>query len=280
MTVLADLLPLEHQRVMDVVAEAGIDVSDWSNYANGRENPAANPRYCYSWCFIQPAAFVLLNLWHGELKDSGGVVYQDINYRALTATFERGGNAATWARRAREVDLALQTAWREKLPAKVVICDGRRRDIATPGTAASKVERRRLDSATWAVTRYDWQTGQAVVTRGVPPEPYVDQFSLSSDGLNEPARTVRLVEVANRSATVRRDVLSRALGVCELCGQAGFRMNDGRVFLETHHVVPIAEGGSDVVANVVALCPNHHREAHHGEHCTSIRQTLLAHLAK
>jgi 5-methylcytosine-specific restriction enzyme A len=280
MTVLDDLLPQKHQRVMDVVAGAGIDISDWSNYADGKDNPAANPRYCYSWCFVQPESFVLLNLWHGELKDAAGTIYQDINYRALTSTFERSGDKATWARRAREVDLALQKAWRDKLLVKVVVCDGQRRDISKPGSSASKVERRHLDLITWAVTQYDWVSGQAVVTRGVPPEPYVDQFTLPANAASTAARTVRLVEVANRSSEVRRTVLRRAGGICELCGQAGFKMPDGRVFLETHHVVPIAEDGPDTVTNVAALCPNHHREAHHGEQRVEIRQTLLAYLAK
>lgn len=280
MTTIDDLLPQKHERVMDVVAEAGIDVSDWSNYADGKDNPSANPRYCYSWCFVQTESFVLLNLWHGDLKDEAGTIYHDINCRALASTFELRRDKATWARRARDVDLALQKAWREKLPVKVVVCDGQPRDITTPGSAASKVERRLLDPVTWAVTQYDWVTGQAAVTRGVPPEPYIDQFTLPPEASSTPFRTVRLVEVANRSSEIRRAVLRRAGGVCELCGQAGFKMLDGRVFLETHHVVPISENGPDVVSNVTALCPNHHREAHHGERQLVIRQTLLAHLAK
>ena len=34
--------------------------------------------------------------------------------------------------------------------------------------------------------------------------------------------------------------------------------------METHHIVPLSEGGSDGDDNVAALCPNHHREAHYG----------------
>lgn len=280
MTALADLLPARHQRVIDVVAEAGIDVSDWSKYAGGKENPAANPRYCYSWCFTKQGEFVLLNLWHGELKEVNGVIFQDINYRELTSIFDRGGDKATWARRAREVDLTLQRAWREKLPVKVVICDGKRMDIASPSSKASQVERRSLDTTAWAVTEYNWESGQAVVSRGVTPEPYVDQFTLPASTHAEPSRTLRLVEITNRSAEVRRTVLRRSRGLCELCGQQGFRMDDGHVFLETHHVVPLSEGGPDTVANVAALCPNHHREAHHGEQRDSIRNQLLAVVAQ
>lgn len=34
--------------------------------------------------------------------------------------------------------------------------------------------------------------------------------------------------------------------------------------LEVHHLRRLADGGSDTVANAVALCPNCHREIHYG----------------
>jgi 5-methylcytosine-specific restriction protein A len=55
-------------------------------------------------------------------------------------------------------------------------------------------------------------------------------------------------------------------------------MANGKVYLETHHVVPLHENGEDSVNNVVALCPNHHREAHHGERRAEIRRLLLSKL--
>lgn len=274
-----ELLPLRHQRVMDVVAEAGMDVSPWADYARGAKSPAANPNFCYSWTFTEPGKFVLLNLWYDELKERDGVIYQDLNYRDLTLQFERSKDKATWGRRAREVDLALQRAWREKLPVKVVVCDGQRRDIADPDSEASKVERRILDTEPWAITDYDWLSGAATVTRGVSPEPYLDQFSVTPPTDGAPARTPRLVEVADRSADVRRQALRRAKGLCQWCSAPGFRMPDGRVFLETHHVVPLSEGGADTLANVVALCANHHREAHYGERRYEIRERMLTYLS-
>ncbi len=51
--------------------------------------------------------------------------------------------------------------------------------------------------------------------------------------------------------------------------------DDGSIFLETHHVVPLSERGSDTLLNVVALCANHHREAHLGSSRVSIRNRLL-----
>lgn len=49
--------------------------------------------------------------------------------------------------------------------------------------------------------------------------------------------------------------------------------------LEIHHVDRLADGGPDVPANAVALCPNCHREAHYGDRADAIRQELLDQVA-
>ena len=79
---------------------------------------------------------------------------------------------------------------------------------------------------------------------------------------------------------MRDAALTRAGGVCELCGEKGFVSRSGKVYLETHHVVPLSEGGSDNEQNVAALCPNDHREAHFGERAAAIRERLVQTLAE
>jgi 5-methylcytosine-specific restriction protein A len=60
-------------------------------------------------------------------------------------------------------------------------------------------------------------------------------------------------------------VLDHAEGVCELCGHdAPFERSSGLPYLETHHVIPLANDGPDTIQNVAALCPNCHRRMHHG----------------
>lgn len=55
----------------------------------------------------------------------------------------------------------------------------------------------------------------------------------------------------------------RAKGKCQLCGEpAPFRTKGGEPYLEVHHVVWLAKGGEDTLANTVALCPNCHRRIH------------------
>lgn len=69
-----------------------------------------------------------------------------------------------------------------------------------------------------------------------------------------------------RNADVIAEVLERAAGTCEDCGQpAPFaRRSDGSPYLEVHHRLPLAEDGEDTVENALALCPNCHRRAHFG----------------
>lgn len=56
----------------------------------------------------------------------------------------------------------------------------------------------------------------------------------------------------------------RAKGFCQLCGNlAPFKDKNGRPYLETHHIVRLADGGADSIENVVGLCPNCHRKMHH-----------------
>lgn len=271
--------PTTHQRVMDVVAQSGIDVSDWSNYSGP---PASNPKYCYSWCFEKPGDFVLLNLWYDEAQEKDGQVFQAINYRELANTLD-SNKKATWGKRARQVDSMLQKAWRDSLAVRVAICDGSRREIDTPDSDPSKVERRYLDTDTWAVTSYDWNTGACVVTRGISPERYIDQHALpdaDTEDNTAPKVAQRLVDVWERSAAVRRRALVRAGGSCEWCGKAGFVTTSGAIYLETHHIVPLSEGGPDTAANVIALCPNDHREAHFSVTAAGLRAAFIAKITK
>jgi len=60
----------------------------------------------------------------------------------------------------------------------------------------------------------------------------------------------------------------RASFNCEVpdCSFEPFSQKEGRIYLEVHHLVPLAEGGADTPQNTAALCPNHHREVHYGIH--------------
>jgi hypothetical protein len=48
MSVLESIRPTTSRRVIDLVQEAGVDVSDWSNFKGGAADAGRNPRYCYT----------------------------------------------------------------------------------------------------------------------------------------------------------------------------------------------------------------------------------------
>jgi 5-methylcytosine-specific restriction enzyme A len=79
---------------------------------------------------------------------------------------------------------------------------------------------------------------------------------------------VQVISVGyRRNPDVIVAVLQRANRVCEKCRKDApfLRRSDGSPFLEVHHRLPLSQGGEDSVENAVALCPNCHREVHHGE---------------
>lgn len=77
-----------------------------------------------------------------------------------------------------------------------------------------------------------------------------------------------------RDPYVRRQVEIRAKGKCELCGENGFLRPDGTSYLETHHIIALSNGGPDRVTNVIAVCANHHREAHFGAKKGNLEQRM------
>jgi len=75
-------------------------------------------------------------------------------------------------------------------------------------------------------------------------------------------RTVTTTQF-ERSQDVVEYVKRSAQGICQLCEQsAPFKTRESVPYLEVHHIVWLAEGGNDTVANAVALCPNCHRKMH------------------
>jgi 5-methylcytosine-specific restriction enzyme A len=263
MSVIDDLKPTHAARVIDLVAAAGHDVSDWKNFAGGLRKEASNPKYCYEWAFTQPGRAVVLNLWHEELQLVGGQVVQVLNYRTHAARLPQVAARGTWAKRATAMDAAFALAAAQKLPVRVIVCDGQRRDVIKNPEESSSVSRRLLDPIPWTVTSYVPATWNCTITRGQPPHAVEDQFGAPNVEPQLPVRRPTSGTVFVRDSAVRRRVLNRAKGFCEYCSQRGFLMASGAAYIETHHIVALAAKGTDHDQNVIALCPNDHRRAHH-----------------
>ena len=68
----------------------------------------------------------------------------------------------------------------------------------------------------------------------------------------------------------------RAGHSCEVhaCSHPTFETSEGVRYIEVHHIVPLAEGGQDTIANVACLCPTHHREVHLGVRAVELTSYL------
>lgn len=293
---IAALQPTSDEKIMDLVAEAGVDASPWSVRQDGQpvRNPRSNPDYCYEWAFGGEDEPTVLCIWHKDLKDDAGdIVFVD-NVRDYALGLDRlaidraqpthvRNRARDQAKRARKFDSKIQRAYRRAKPVRVVLLVGEPKEQEELGWGASKVKYRRLDGSDWYVHAYSDEDGAFRLVRDRPPpsaeaQPplpaYVDQFEVPA----APERREAGGFVVVRSADVRRAVLARAMGKCELCGTAGFVMANGAIYLETHHVVSLAEDGPDVEWNVVGLCANDHRRAHFSAEQEEIKRRLVSHL--
>ncbi|MXP47436.1 HNH endonuclease [Altererythrobacter luteolus] len=274
MNTLESIKPKAQHSVFDLAEEAGFDVSDWIASSNDTRGHKANPKYCYEWSFIEPGRLIILNLWHAAMREEDGRITTTGNFRKDADYYRTVVRKAQWAERAQKLDEALQVALKDNLPVRVIMLDGKQRDKNDPDRKPSKVAKRELDSEPWTITAYDWETGQCELARGVFTQQCVDQFDLDQVDKASPKRTEATSQPFVRDPAVRRNVLRRSKGHCELCGQRGFLMVNGALYLETHHVIPLSEGGPDTEHNVVALCADDHRRAHYASDRDGIAANL------
>ncbi len=282
MTQRESLKPTKKYNVFDLAEQAGFDVSDWIDSSNDPRGHKANPKYCYEWVFIEPGKVVIFNLWFSSMIEEAGQIKQRGNFREDAASHNVPGGNTLWRRRATKLDDALKASVIDNLPIRVIIVDGKQRDKTEPGYAqnASEVSKRELDPEPWTLTQYDMATGQFELTRGILDQEFVDQFDMDQLTKSGPQKFETTSSVYYRDPNVRKAVLRRANGKCELCGVKGFEMAGGAIYLETHHVIPLADRGDDHVFNVAALCPNDHRRAHYAQERDEIQQQLLAFLSQ
>jgi 5-methylcytosine-specific restriction protein A len=295
------LRPTKANRIMDLVEQAGIDVTKWSMNENGdavKSTPAANPKYCYEWTFGGDHEPNLFCIWHKSLATSNGQIFFADNLRQLALELVRKAEnkdqkirsrASSQAKRARNFDKALISCFQKSRPVRVAILEGDPRSKDELGFDSSVVKFRLLDSEPWFLHEYQLDTGAFRLVRSLTPQVnpkllieeseadnFIDQFSTP----DFPDKRVSTGTTYVRSAEVRQTVLKRAAGICEYCGELGFQTSAGTIYLETHHVIPLAENGPDIEWNIVAICPNDHRRAHHAENRDDFRTQLLAILAK
>lgn len=100
-------------------------------------------------------------------------------------------------------------------------------------------------------------------------------------GYYEPNKKMQQVLAYERDPQVKAWVLKQSNGVCEACDlPAPFIKSNGEPYLEVHHVLPLAEGGSDTVNNTVSVCPNCHRMLHYSHDKITLRKVVVAKITR
>lgn len=115
---------------------------------------------------------------------------------------------------------------------------------------------------TLGIRGYD---GKAVLEDHVVIFPAGDEIENGAAPIfNEEKYTERTSVIRIRNSIYPKQVRAMANGRCEACHEQTFRTRNGEWFLEVHHKKWLSEGGIDEIENMVALCPNCHRQEHYG----------------
>lgn len=258
----AKILPSNKPNMIDLVAQAGFDVSDWSNYKNGEKNPGANPRYCYEWCYEQEGMFIL-NIWYENMVFEENGARQHLNLRKELPEF-----VGSQKLRARKFDEAVRQALRTGSNPRVII---QHRDVPRTGS----VQYRMLDSSPWTVENYDDQTGDFSLLRGICK---VDSNPLqeAEEGILEGVEYWKLTRHRSRELSLRQEKirLAKIDGGgrlrCEVSGcEFDFAEKYGELgegYAHVHHMVPIGDrsiqGENTRLDDLVVVCANCHAMIH------------------
>lgn len=299
---LRSLTPTKHARIYDLVQQAGIDTSPWKVTKKGEavKEPQTNQAYISNWAFGGNGQPIALCVWHEHLEISDGCIIYKGNLDEFARILERTQHdrfanrkekqsAQIRADRAWHFGKLVQEAKHNKLPVKLILLRQKSGSVDGSEDRVTKADFRLLDTADWFVHERA-SNGSFLIVRGIqpskesaepaqPPEDtpcYTDQFSIPVP----PEKIDSKGSAYPRSPEVRAKVLARARGTCECCGSTGFKMGNGSIYLETHHVFPLGECGPDIEWNVLAICPNDHRRAHYAEDRDQIRAKMVEKLTQ
>jgi len=260
---LAAMRPTRRQAVMDLVAEAGIDVSEWAFKQSGvrLENPRANTRFQFNWSFGSPAEGFVVCLWFDSLEVRGDqiVSLNNVNeHRRVLEGFRQQPGIDGHKRRglgdqiarAREMEYALEEAWRRNQPVRAILNVGDHKGRDEINADAAKSEFRSLDDQPWFVHGRDelvrWELVRGVPAGADDREPPIPDEEDDSPGADD-ARRVATIRVRRGQPKFRADLIAAYGGKCAVTGT---RITE---LLEAAHIVPHVQGVNYRVSNGMLL---------------------------
>jgi len=287
---LSDIQPTERPRVIDLVREAGVDVSDWSNFKGGEAKASTNPKYCYAWAFGEKGPAVALTLWFKDIKGDtelkGGAVNRRLD---LSPKPDDAKRTHAQLKRRNKLEDTIKAAHKDNLTIRVIVVDGKMRDESAKKPKASEVKYRLLDPIHWGITTYDEAKHLYVLEQGAS--------STASPSEPSDVEVRSFVEGAERQSFVRHrmrewrlreqklDQVRKANGgrlICEVpnCG-FDFQQRYGDLgigYAQVHHNKPLRdapkEGRKVDLSELSVVCANCHVMIHVGGECRSLHSLI------
>lgn len=113
----------------------------------------------------------------------------------------------------------------------------------------------------------DYQKTEEIKLKKAKALSQKERLEILNKSSKKPTQVIVKQVVFQRNPFVVAEALFRANGYCEKCKKSApfLRDNDKTPYLEVHHIVTLSEGGEDTIENVIAVCPNCHRQAHYGK---------------
>ena len=113
---------------------------------------------------------------------------------------------------------------------------------------------------------YSVQENESIFLKKLKKLSSYDLIKLASSKEKFPQRSTTKINTFSRNPYIGELAKRLANGICQDCRQPAPFINKltDQPYLEVHHIQPLSEGGEDSIDNVVALCPNCHRQRHYG----------------
>ena len=282
------LNPARKESIHAILSRLGHDLSDWNNIKGGASKAPVNPKYCYNWSFENPGKAIALCLWYAEISYDETSLFQVNNLRREPVS-DSIVSKNVWKRRARAVDRDIQLAYLNRLPIDAILLSGTRRDRTDPSSKASRVSRRQLDALKWAVTEYDFDSGDFLLTRGSQPViPFAEIVDPEVVSFPEGASRRAFRNHRHRERRARLAKLNEARSkndgrlICEVpnCGFDFLKrygsIGDG--YAQVHHLEPLSAapttGRTITLDKLAVVCANCHAMIHVGGQCRPLAELI------
>jgi hypothetical protein len=285
-SVLDALRPVKKHNVMDLVREAGVDVTAWG-YVDDLPYPVpqSNPNFCYDWSFGSPQEGYVLCVWYVDLSErKDRVIYEcDIgsHTRKLRAELARTnlsdgqrGRLVKQIKRSEAFEAAVANSYYASRPLRLILNIGDTRSDDELADTSSRVKERELDSELWYVHTHD-EGGDALIVRG-ERSPSIAKSDQPDDPPESPGEDDKWREAQVRVRQGQGEFRMKLLEAYgRRCAVTGTHLEP---LLEAAHIIPHAAGTDYRTSNGLLLRADIHTlyDLHH----LSIDDRGIVHLSR